>query len=261
MKESSEPPCKKLKSGILDDFSTNTYNDIFRTGAKPVNLTGDEVDPKLPGAEYHKVGIGRTKGGRGPESWSMSCSDKLVKWAHAGLQGGMLSNVFLGPITPKTFVFGPCKSDHGSVFRALSRIGNENVEFNFVENPEFKFSPKNVFKSRVNEKVKVVPCSSAIIWSIYSGGSEQLEGKRGVKHGTGKSENSLKNRKCHSNFAPKYLLERFKTLPCAVNLDWSTLGSYRELKSNSTYYNLRVKEVEEKISWKKHDRILDEFEC
>jgi hypothetical protein len=172
MKESSEPPCKKLKSGILDDFSTNTYNDIFRTGAKPVNLTGDEVDPKLPGAEYHKVGIGRTKGGRGPESWSMSCSDKLVKWAHAGLQGGMLSNVFLGPITPKTFVFGPCKSDHGSVFRALSRIGNENVEFNFVENPEFKFSPKNVFKSRVNEKVKVVPCSSAIIWSIYSGGSE-----------------------------------------------------------------------------------------
>ena len=79
MKSSNEPPAKKPKTGLLDDFQSDLSEyeeDIFRTGAKPVK--GE--DPKKSGVQYHRMGIGRTKGGRGDQSWSMSCSGKDSKF-------------------------------------------------------------------------------------------------------------------------------------------------------------------------------------
>ena len=79
MKSSNEPPAKKPKTGLLDDFQSDLSEyeeDIFRTGAKPVK--GE--DPKKSGVQYHRMGIGRTKGGRGDQSWSMSCSGKDLKF-------------------------------------------------------------------------------------------------------------------------------------------------------------------------------------
>ena len=75
MDVSGEPVAKRAKTGRLDDFRSElsqTQADIFRTGAKPVN--GE--DPKMSGTGYHRLGIGRTKGGRGHQSWSMSCSGR-----------------------------------------------------------------------------------------------------------------------------------------------------------------------------------------
>ena len=79
MKSSNEPPAKKPKTGLLDDFQSDLSEyeeDIFRTGAKPVK--GE--DPKKSGVQYHRMGIGRTKGGRGDQSWSMSCSGKDLEF-------------------------------------------------------------------------------------------------------------------------------------------------------------------------------------
>ena len=69
-------PAKKARTGILDDFRSERVlegkEDVYRTGARPV----DENDPKGAGAAFHRLGISRTKGGRGPQSISMSCSGK-----------------------------------------------------------------------------------------------------------------------------------------------------------------------------------------
>lgn len=60
-------PAKRVRTGILDDFRSvrvqKGEEDVFRTGARPV----EENDPKGAGAAFHRLGVSRTKGGRGPE--------------------------------------------------------------------------------------------------------------------------------------------------------------------------------------------------
>ena len=58
--------------------------DQNRTGAKCV--AGEEADPLQAAATYHRTGPLRTKPGRGPRTLSMSCSDKILKWAQIGCQ-------------------------------------------------------------------------------------------------------------------------------------------------------------------------------
>ena len=68
-------PAKRARTGILDDFRSERVllgeGDVFRTGARPVQ---SGADPKGEGANFHQLGISRTKGGRGPATVSMSCS-------------------------------------------------------------------------------------------------------------------------------------------------------------------------------------------
>jgi len=115
----TEPVKKRGRySGNTGDNSVIEPDDILRTGARPV--VG--ADPKEPGTGYHLLGVGRTKGGRGPPSWSMSCSDKIAKWAFCGLQGALLSHVIPEPIVPDQYVFGPCESNQVAITRSMSRV-------------------------------------------------------------------------------------------------------------------------------------------
>ncbi|XP_072399780.1 tRNA-specific adenosine deaminase 1 [Diabrotica undecimpunctata] len=90
--EGKEPPHKKVK---LEP------GDIFRTGAKCVG--GSKVDAKLPGIDYHITGVVRTKPGRGDPTLSVSCSDKMAKWVHLGIQGSLLGILLDAPIYLSSF--------------------------------------------------------------------------------------------------------------------------------------------------------------
>jgi hypothetical protein len=73
--------------------------DDHRTGAKPVGEGAG--DPCVPGVGYHMRAALRTKPGRGPKSYSMSCSDKIARWniigeASASQEGGGVASLGIG---------------------------------------------------------------------------------------------------------------------------------------------------------------------
>lgn len=78
--------------------------DIHRTGAKC--LPESEQDPKEDGNKYHLVSQVRTKPGRGDRTLSVSCSDKMARWIHTGIQGALLDILLAEQIYIKHFVFG-----------------------------------------------------------------------------------------------------------------------------------------------------------
>jgi len=81
-----------------------------------------------------------------------------------------------------------------------------------------------------------------------------LDGKRGVRHGVGKSSKVLKNPKSHSKFAPKYIFEKFNRMNHPRKF-----SNYSAAKMASKSYMERCKVVEEAIMWKNHEPDLDRF--
>lgn len=67
-----EDPAIEINSAAIDD--------IYRTGAKCLK-TETKQDPRLSGIDYHVTEALRTKPGRGEPTLSLSCSDKMAKYA------------------------------------------------------------------------------------------------------------------------------------------------------------------------------------
>lgn len=91
--------------------------DIHRTGAKCV--PGAPPDPLQAGAGYHHTGVLRVKPGRGEATLSLSCSDKLARWAVLGFQGALLSHYLQGALYFTTVVVGKCPFSQEAMERAL----------------------------------------------------------------------------------------------------------------------------------------------
>lgn len=146
--EDSEIHTKKIK---LDD-------DIHRTGAKC--LPDSEQDPKASGPSYHIVGQVRTKPGRGDRTLSVSCSDKMAKWIHLGIQGRLL-HMLCGPIHIKHFIFGanvPYSIE--TLTRAL--LKRNDFDCNLKIQPEFYQT--NLPFSSIKTETKTRPAAGSIVW-------------------------------------------------------------------------------------------------
>lgn len=78
-------------------YKTEDHYDVYRTGAKCLSKETRQ-DPHLPGTAYHVIGAVRTKPGRGDQTLSVSCSDKLFRWYSCGIQ-------VINRLTKKIFLF------------------------------------------------------------------------------------------------------------------------------------------------------------
>lgn len=134
-------------------------NDIYRTGAKC--LPHCEQDPKEAGIDYHLLGQVRTKPGRGDRTLSVSCSDKIAKWIHLGVQGRLL-DIACGQIYIKYFIFGAgVPYSEQSLHRALlTRDLGVSIELDVK--PEF-YQSSLVF-SHVKNDDNTRPAAGSIVW-------------------------------------------------------------------------------------------------
>ena len=91
----------------------------FWTGAKPFDSE-----------EYKTQGVTRMKPGRSDlpdssRSISMSCSDKILKWNHVGLQGCLVGNI-VGQISLTLIVVASNSKEESAIRRGLiGRISSE----------------------------------------------------------------------------------------------------------------------------------------
>ncbi|KAF5283149.1 hypothetical protein FQA39_LY17407 [Lamprigera yunnana] len=134
--------------------------DIYRTGAKCL-LQSTIQDAHSSGAEYHQLGAVRTKPGRGDPTLSLSCSDKLAKWCHVGIQGALLSLIVKNPICLSSFtVAGDTPFSKESLSRAI--YGRLKVPHPYCINDIAIGQASIGFEFHKTDSR--VPCPSSIIW-------------------------------------------------------------------------------------------------
>lgn len=142
-------PCKKRKLN----------EDIHRTGAKC--LPNCIQDSHEPGINYHLLGQVRTKPGRGDRTLSMSCSDKMAKWIHLGIQGSLLS-LICGPIYMKCFIFGAgVPYSEETLKRALLKHSQSSYSRLSIMP---KFYQSTVIFTDIRSENKIKPASGSIVW-------------------------------------------------------------------------------------------------
>lgn len=152
--------------------------DIFRTGGKCLDFDA-EKDPQLEGSGYHLLGKVRTKpgeiqtfydasffkfliSGRGDPTLSVSCSDKLTKWLHIGLQGALLSLFIPQPLTFTTFTITSntpfCKQSlERSFLQRVDKkldliIAQSNITFDYNKTDTKKPSPNSIIYYKSGDK-------------------------------------------------------------------------------------------------------------
>lgn len=155
--------CNKRSAGDVhceESKKLKSENDIHRTGAKC--LLESEQDTKEDGNRYHLVSQVRTKPGRGDQTLSVSCSDKMARWVHIGIQGALLDILLAKQIYIKHFIFGAGVPYSEETLRRafLKRDSNQEVHLNCI--PEFYQCSVKFNYVKTQENVR--PAPGSIVW-------------------------------------------------------------------------------------------------
>ncbi|TKS74071.1 tRNA-specific adenosine deaminase 1 [Collichthys lucidus] len=199
MTDSESQPCPLVTSvkgdggtdGALKRKAGNqSVPDIHRTGAKCV--PGGPADPLHPGVGYHSTGVLRVKPGRGEPTLSLSCSDKLARWAVLGFQGALLSHYLEEALYFSAVVVGKCPYNREAMHRALvtrcSQVSDLPAGFSpcplevFQSSLEFPFSQAQTELRHQAGQGRISPCGAAI--SVCNVTEQPLDvTANGYKHG------------------------------------------------------------------------------
>lgn len=143
--QSDEPEKKRQK-----------VEEVF-TGAKLLSECDDRMS--------QDVGAVRLKPGKGEQTLSMSCSDKLARWNVLGLQGSLLDSVLSQPVVFKTLNLS-CEYDQEALERAVWKRfeGNVNINSRFpMNNPIIRRGEGVSFPFSYDKDKN--PCPNTIVWS------------------------------------------------------------------------------------------------
>ncbi|CAH0605843.1 unnamed protein product [Chrysodeixis includens] len=222
-------------------------NGVHRTGAKC--LPHCEQDSKDPQVVDQLLGQVRTKPGKGDKTLSVSCSDKIAKWIHLGIQGSLL-DMLIEPVHIRHFIFGggvPYSKE--SLKRALlNRTGSSLLKIDLV--PEF-YQTSLVFPHVCSDE-NIRPAPGSIIWSRSYNLTAEVA-VQGKKLGATKKNASLpRSGLCISKF---WLYKRFvnilnnnedfKLKICgAENIE---CVPYNKMKRKSTRYITKWSKIKEKF--------------
>lgn len=101
-----------------------------RTGAKLV-----EGAAAVPGQSHveadsaqQQLGAVRRKPGKGPATLSMSCSDKLARWALLGCQGALLSSLLSSPLYIDAFAIAQAWTLPAAGSDALAQVDHDSAD-------------------------------------------------------------------------------------------------------------------------------------
>ncbi|XP_067091503.1 tRNA-specific adenosine deaminase 1 [Osmerus mordax] len=197
--------------------------DIHRTGAKCV--PGGPADPLQPGAGYHLTGGLRVKPGRGEPTLSLSCSDKLARWAVLGFQGALLTHYLQGALYFSAVVVGSCPYSSEAMHRALvtrcSMVTGLPEGFSFQppelqqSSLEFPHSQALTKSSHLATQGHISPCGAAISWCLVQDQPLDVTAN-GYKHGVTKK--ALGTIKARSLISKVELFHSFLALQAATQL-------------------------------------------
>ncbi|KAK4872921.1 hypothetical protein RN001_014950 [Aquatica leii] len=206
-------------------------DDIYRTGAKCLPQ-GQVQDLHGNGVEYHTLGVVRTKPGRGDPTLSVSCSDKLARWCHIGLQGALLTRILSNPIYLSSFtIVGDTPFNEESLRRAL--YGRLNIEKPPIEMVLGQASvPFKFCKTESN-----IPSPTSIVW--FKSKTSSLEvSVDGFKQGVTKKDRGTKAARLRIS-----KIELFRTYLNTVKVLFS------DVRCDDFYDETKTKAVEYQRAW------------
>lgn len=244
--------------------------DIHRTGAKCV--PHGPADPLQPGLGYHSTGLLRVKPGRGEPTLSLSCSDKLARWAVLGFQGALLSHYLQEALYFSTVVVGKCPYSHEVMQRALvtrcSHVSDLPAGFSVCpplllhSSLEFPFSHAQTELQHQAGQGRISPCGAAISWCNVT--EQPLDvTANGYKHGITKK--ALGTAKARSLLCKLELFHSFLSLVSATDpsalpdsLRRRELQTYWDYKQDSQLYQQAWQQLHSQAFplWPRSDRNL-----
>lgn len=165
--------------------------DVNRTGAKPV--AGEAKDTQEGGAGFHTIGSLRTKSGRSDtlpdnQTLSMSCSDKIARWAVTGLQGALLSLFLERPLFFASVVAGGAAGTEVDAMRRalqtrIAAVRPAPVRLSVCDEPSFAHT-EGAVAARLQSGRRLSVCGWSLVWDGSTPtDSETLVGAIGRRQG------------------------------------------------------------------------------